>query len=121
MARKKDIPRVQNPPEGDGHHITTRYMTASELAEREAAHGAYEDMLARQQAAKGESASRIHLPMTHSDIADYAGVTLPAISRAFRSLAARGIAEIRARRHVVILNRSAFAKLAGTGTSRQVT
>ncbi|WPC27402.1 colicin E3/pyocin S6 family cytotoxin [Pseudomonas moraviensis] len=49
MARKKDIPRVQNPPEGDGHHITTRYMTASELAEREAAHGAYEDMLARQQ------------------------------------------------------------------------
>ncbi|MFJ4587232.1 toxin [Pseudomonas moraviensis] len=49
MARKKDIPRVQNLPEGDGHHITTRYMTASELAEREAAHGAYEDMLARQQ------------------------------------------------------------------------
>lgn len=49
MARKKDIPRVQNPPEGDGHHITSRYMTASELAEREAAQGAYEDMLARQQ------------------------------------------------------------------------
>lgn len=49
MARKKDVPRVQNPPEGDGHHITSRYMTASELAEREAAQGAYEDMLARQQ------------------------------------------------------------------------
>jgi len=50
MARKKDIPRIQNPPEGDGHHITSRYMTASELAAREAAQGAYEDMLARQQA-----------------------------------------------------------------------
>jgi len=50
MARKKDIPRVQNPPEEDGHHITSRYMTASELAAREAAHAAYEDMLARQQA-----------------------------------------------------------------------
>ncbi len=50
MARKKDIPRTQNPPEGDGHHITSRYMTASELAAREAAHAAYEDMLARQQA-----------------------------------------------------------------------
>ncbi|MEE9681493.1 S-type pyocin domain-containing protein [Pseudomonas moraviensis] len=50
MARKKDIPRVQNPPEGDGHHITSRYMTASELAAREAAQGAYEDILARQQA-----------------------------------------------------------------------
>ncbi|UVL12256.1 S-type pyocin domain-containing protein [Pseudomonas atacamensis] len=50
MACKKDIPRIQNPPEGDGHHITTRYMTASELAAREAAQGAYEDMLARQQA-----------------------------------------------------------------------
>lgn len=74
------------------------------------------NMLARQQAAKGESASRIHLPMTRSDIADYAGVTLPAISRAFRSLAVRGIAEIRARRHVVILDRSAFAKLAGAST-----
>ena len=50
MPRKTDIPRVQNPPAGDGHHITSRYMTATELAEREARQTAYEDMLARQQA-----------------------------------------------------------------------
>ncbi len=50
MVRKKDIPRVQNPPTRDGHHITSRYMTTSELAEREARQSAYDDMLARQQA-----------------------------------------------------------------------
>ncbi|WP_434768556.1 S-type pyocin domain-containing protein [Pseudomonas triticicola] len=59
MARKKDIPRVQNPPEGDGHHITSRYMTASELAAREAAQGAYEDMLARQQAHEDRLAHQV--------------------------------------------------------------
>jgi hypothetical protein len=46
MVRKKDIPRVQNPPTRDGHHITSRYMTTSELAEREARQSAYDDMLA---------------------------------------------------------------------------
>lgn len=50
MARNKDIPRVQNPPEGDGHHVTWRYMTAAELAEREAGENAYDAMLARQEA-----------------------------------------------------------------------
>ncbi|GLH37475.1 S-type pyocin domain-containing protein [Pseudomonas moraviensis] len=50
MARYKDIPRVQNPPEGDGHHVTWRYMTAAELAEREAGQNVYDAMLARQEA-----------------------------------------------------------------------
>jgi hypothetical protein len=50
MARNKDIPRVQNPPSGDGHHITSRYMTATELAKRDARQKSYDDMLARQQA-----------------------------------------------------------------------
>lgn len=50
MARKTDIPRVQNPPSGDGHHITSRYMTATELAERDARQQSYDDILARQQA-----------------------------------------------------------------------
>ena len=49
MTRKTDIPRVQNPPSGDGHHITSRYMTATELAERDARQKSYDDMLARQQ------------------------------------------------------------------------
>lgn len=50
MAGNKDIPRVSNPPQGDGHHVTYRYMTASELAERDARQNAYDAMLARQEA-----------------------------------------------------------------------
>ncbi|MBV6825007.1 S-type pyocin domain-containing protein [Pseudomonas sp. PD9R] len=50
MAGNKDIPRIKNPPSGDGHHVTYRYMTASELAERDARQKAYEAMLARQDA-----------------------------------------------------------------------
>lgn len=41
---------MQNPPQGDGHHVTWRYMTAAELAEREAGQNAYDAMLARQEA-----------------------------------------------------------------------
>lgn len=50
MARNKDIPLVRNPPSGDGHHVTYRFMTATELAEREARQQDYEVMLARQDA-----------------------------------------------------------------------
>ena len=50
MAGNKDIPRVTNPPAGDGHHVTHRYMTASELAARESRQNAYDAMLARQDA-----------------------------------------------------------------------
>jgi hypothetical protein len=50
VAGNKDIPRVQNPPQGDGHHVTYRYMTASELADRDARPNAYDAMLARQEA-----------------------------------------------------------------------
>lgn len=50
MAASKDIPRIKNPPSGDGHHITWRLMTATELAEQDARQAAYDAMLARQQA-----------------------------------------------------------------------
>jgi hypothetical protein len=50
VAGNKGIPRVQNPPQGDGHHVTYRYMTATELAERNARQNAYDAMLARQEA-----------------------------------------------------------------------
>ncbi|SCY92844.1 colicin E3/pyocin S6 family cytotoxin [Pseudomonas sp. NFACC37-1] len=49
-TRKKDIPQVRNPPGGDGHHLTYRDISASELAERDALQQAYEAMLARQAA-----------------------------------------------------------------------
>jgi hypothetical protein len=50
VAGNKDIPRIKNPPSGDGHHVTYRYMTATELAERDVRQKAYEAMLARQDA-----------------------------------------------------------------------
>jgi len=50
VAGNKDIPRIKNPPSGDGHHVTYRYMTATELAERDARQKAYEAMLGRQDA-----------------------------------------------------------------------
>jgi hypothetical protein len=50
VAGNKDIPRIKNPPSGDGHHVTHRFMTATELAERDARQKAYEAMLGRQDA-----------------------------------------------------------------------
>jgi hypothetical protein len=50
VAGNKEVPRVQNPPSGDGHHVTHRFMTATELAEREARQNAYDAMLTRQDA-----------------------------------------------------------------------
>ncbi|MCD4530565.1 MULTISPECIES: colicin E3/pyocin S6 family cytotoxin [Pseudomonas] len=54
MTRKKDIPQVKNPPGGDGHYVTYRDMTPSELAAREAGQLAHEAMLARQAAYEKE-------------------------------------------------------------------
>jgi CRP/FNR family transcriptional regulator, anaerobic regulatory protein len=59
----------------------------------------------------------IYLSMDRSDIADYVGMSLAAVSRGFRDLAARGVIKIRDRRHVKIIDRKAFDKLAGD-TSR---
>jgi hypothetical protein len=50
VAGNKEVPRVKNPPSGDGHHVPQRFMTATELAEREARQNAYDAMLARQDA-----------------------------------------------------------------------
>jgi CRP-like cAMP-binding protein len=70
-------------------------------------------MIEQLQFARGEQMTEIHLPMDRSDIAEYVGMTLPAVSRAFRALAARGIIKVRNRRHVRITDRSAFEKIAG--------
>lgn len=50
MAGQKDIPRVPNPPAGDGHHVSYRYMTATELADQQDRQDKYDAMLARQDA-----------------------------------------------------------------------
>jgi CRP-like cAMP-binding protein len=66
------------------------------------------------QAAKGEPTNEIYLPMDRSDIAEYLAISLPAASRAFRSLTADGIIASRDRRHVRILERQAFEALTGS-------
>ena len=65
------------------------------------------------QIAKGEPTAEIHLPMARSDIAEYIGITLAAVSRAFRTLTKRVIIRVRDRHHVRIVDRSAFEKIAG--------
>jgi DNA-binding transcriptional regulator YhcF (GntR family) len=61
-------------------------------------------------ATKGESTSEIYLPMSRSNIAEYLGISLAALSRAFRALTARGVVQSRdRRRHVKVIDRSSFA------------
>jgi len=55
------------------------------------------------QIAKGEQTADVYLPMDRSDIGEYIGITLAAVSRTFRSLTMRGIIKVRDRRHVRIL------------------
>jgi CRP/FNR family transcriptional regulator len=70
-------------------------------------------LLEELQNAKGEPAAEIYLPMDRSHISEYIGVTLAAVSRAFRTLTTRGIIGVRDRHHVRVLDRSAFEKIAG--------
>jgi CRP-like cAMP-binding protein len=72
------------------------------------------EMLEQLQAARGETANEIYIPMDRSDIADYVGVSLAALSRAFRTLTRLGILQIRDRRHLKVIDRSAFGMLAGS-------
>ena len=53
----------------------------------------------------------IYLPMTRSDIADYIGLSLAAVSRSFRTLAARHLIVFRDRRHLAIVDRPGLASL----------
>jgi CRP-like cAMP-binding protein len=63
--------------------------------------------------ARGQHTGEIYLPVDRSDIGEYSGLTLAAVSRAFRALTTRGIIKFRDRRHVRIIDRSAFEKIAG--------
>jgi CRP/FNR family transcriptional regulator, anaerobic regulatory protein len=56
--------------------------------------------------------SEIYLPMARSDIADYVGMSPAAVSRGLRDLTGRGIIKNRDRRHVKIVDRKAFERLA---------
>lgn len=65
------------------------------------------------QMAKGEQTAEIYLPTDRSDIGEYIGTTLSAVSRAFRTLTTRGVIKLRDRVHVRIVDRDAFDNIAG--------
>jgi CRP-like cAMP-binding protein len=70
-------------------------------------------LLEQLQTARGEPTAEIYLPMNRSDIGEYVGLSLEAVSRTFRSLAASGVIRIRDRSHLKIADRGAFERIAG--------
>ena len=66
----------------------------------------------RLQIERGESISEIHLPMARSAIAEFCGLTLSAVSRAFHGLTNSGTISLRDRHHLKINDRAAFERLA---------
>jgi CRP/FNR family transcriptional regulator len=70
-------------------------------------------MIEQFQNARGEQTAEVNLPMDRSAIGEYTGLTLSAVSRAFRSLTTRGVIRVRNRRNVSIIDRPAFEKIAG--------
>lgn len=69
------------------------------------------------QSSKGERKADIYLPMNRSDIAEYLGMSLEAVSRAFRGLTTRGIIKSRNRQHLKIVDRGTFDKISADSTS----
>ncbi|MGP8231293.1 MAG: Crp/Fnr family transcriptional regulator [Methylovirgula sp.] len=70
------------------------------------------DLQEHVQISRGERASEIYLPMARSNIAAYLGLTPAALSRAFGTMTLDKIIAFRDRRHVKILDRDAFNRLA---------
>lgn len=69
-------------------------------------------MLERLQAGRGEPTNEIHLAMDRTEIGEYAGLSLGAVSRAFRKLAEDAVIDVRNRQHIRIRDRAAFNRLA---------
>jgi CRP/FNR family transcriptional regulator len=65
------------------------------------------------QIARGEQTADIYLPIDRSAIGEYTGLTLAAVSRAFRSMTMQGVIKFRDRGHVRIIDRVTFEKIAG--------
>ncbi len=85
------------------------------VARREAAPkiAMFLQLLEELQAHRGESTHEIHLPMDRTEIGEYVGLSLPAVSRAFRKLVGNGVVALRNRHHLTVTNRAAFDRLAG--------
>jgi len=71
--------------------------------------GLFLELLESLQAGRGEHTDEIYVPMTRTDIGNYIGTSLEAVSRSLRALAARGIIGFRNRHHIKILDRAGLA------------
>ena len=76
-------------------------------------------MLEQLQAASGDAASEIYVPMDRSDIGEYVGLSLAAVSRTFGSLVRRNVIKFRDRRHVKITDRTAFDRMVVSAIARR--
>lgn len=63
-------------------------------------------LLEHHQAATDKPSSELCLPMSRSDVADFVGMSLEAVSRSFRTLASRGVISFRDKRNLKILDRA---------------
>lgn len=99
------------------HELRQAQRHAFLLGERHAVSkiATFLQMLEQLENSKGEAAAEIYIPMDRSDIADYVGMSLPAVSRTFAALAKRGIIANRDRRHVRIADRGAFESIIAAG------
>jgi CRP/FNR family transcriptional regulator len=70
------------------------------------------------QAGRGEPINEIHLPMDRTEIAEFVGMSLAAVSRGFKKLATRGVIELRNRQHVKVKDRAAFEDLVDLSAGR---
>lgn len=77
------------------------------------------DLQERLQLSRGEPAAEIDLPMDRSDVAGYLGLTLPAVSRAFRALTSRKVIACREPPPRQVLNRRAFAQICDAGSGNR--
>jgi CRP/FNR family transcriptional regulator len=76
-------------------------------------------MLEQLQVARGEDTSEIHIPMNRSDIGEFVGMSLGAVSRSFASLASRGIIKSKNRHYLKVIDRDAFEKMVASGKVRR--
>jgi CRP-like cAMP-binding protein len=76
-------------------------------------------MLEHYQVARDENTKELYLPMSRSDVADYVGMSLEAVSRSFGSLSRRGVIALRNKRHVKILDRARLEMITSQEDTRR--
>ena len=64
--------------------------------------------LEEMQALRNNPSHEIYLPMSRTELGEFAGLSLASVSRAFRRLVKAGVIGLRNQRHVKIENRAAF-------------